>query len=99
MKHLIRQIKTRLTEFLKWLWLAVRKLIPRIISYHKNKVDIYHIISITPNRMHAWVNSSVGRIKKPTHAIPLSVRIAWNEKVEKEINSIELPFVAPHVGS
>ena len=95
MKHL----KNKIQAFLKWLWLCIRRptIIPKVISYHRNKVEIYEIISLTPGRMHAWVNSSVGRIKKQLKYVPKEAKIAWNQSVEKEINSIELPFVAPHV--
>ena len=95
MTHLLNSIK----NFIKWLWLGIRrpKLIPKIVSYHLNKVEIYSITSITPGRYHAWLESSVGRIRKPINQIPVHAKRKWNQEIERRINSTEIPFVLPTV--
>lgn len=42
-------------------------------------VEIYKVLAITPGRMRAWVNSSVGVIKKPNTAIPTRLLDAFGE--------------------
>lgn len=36
----------------------------------KKKVKIYEVLCITAGRHHAWVQSSVGKIRKPLGSIP-----------------------------
>ncbi len=57
MRFLLRKIK----EFINW-----------IIGLFKrsSSVAIYDVLAITPGRHRAWVNSSVGIIKKPNGSIP-----------------------------
>jgi hypothetical protein len=40
------------------------------------KVELYKVIKITAGRFHCWVDSNVGRIKKPNSAISEAL---WNE--------------------
>ena len=57
MKSLLRKIK----EFINW-----------IIGLFKRPsgLAIYEVLAITPGRNRAWINSSVGVIKKPNSSIP-----------------------------
>lgn len=57
MKFLLRKVK----EFINW-----------ILGLFKgsSSVAIYKVLAITPGRNRAWVNSSVGVIKKPNGSIP-----------------------------
>ena len=57
MKFLSRKIK----EFINWFLSLFRK---------TTGVAIYKVLAITPGRMHAWVDSSIGRIRKPLGSIP-----------------------------
>lgn len=57
MKFLLRKIK----EFINWVLGLFRK---------TTGVAIYDVLAITPGRMHAWVNSNIGRIRKPLGSIP-----------------------------
>jgi hypothetical protein len=34
------------------------------------KVKLYSVLSITPGKRHAWIDSSEGRIRKPINSIP-----------------------------
>ena len=47
-------------------------------------VAIYEVLAITPGRMHAWMKSSVGRIRKPLGSIPDAVLNAYidNQKIK-----------------
>ena len=71
MKFLLRKIK----EFINW-----------IIGLFRNPsgVAIYEVLAITPGRMHAWMKSSVGRIRKPLGSIPDAVLNAYidNQKIK-----------------
>jgi hypothetical protein len=57
MKFLLRKIK----EFINW----VLGLFQR-----SSGVAIYEVLAITPGRNRAWVNTSIGVIKKPNGSIP-----------------------------
>jgi len=57
MKFLLRKIK----EFINWILGLFKK---------ASGVVIYEVLAITPGRNRAWVNSSVGVIKKPNGSIP-----------------------------
>jgi len=57
MKFLLRKIK----EFINWFFGLFRK---------TTGVATYEVLAITPGRNRAWVNSSVGIIKKPNGSIP-----------------------------
>lgn len=56
MKFLLQKTK----EFIIWLFGLFRK---------TKGVTVYEVLAITPGRMHAWVESSVGRIRKPLGSI------------------------------
>lgn len=60
MKFLLRKVK----EFINWLIGLFRK---------PSGVSVYEVLTITPGRMHAWVNSNIGRIRKPLGSIPDAV--------------------------
>ena len=57
MKFLLKKIK----EFISWLFGLFKK---------SAGVAIYEVLAITPGRNRAWVNSSVGVLKKPNGSIP-----------------------------
>ena len=57
MKFLLRKIK----EFINWILGLFKK---------TSGVVIYEVLAITPGRNRAWVNTSVGVIKKPNGSIP-----------------------------
>lgn len=57
MKFLLRKVK----EFINWILGLFRR---------SSGVAIYEVLMITPGRMHAWVNSNIGRIRKPLGSIP-----------------------------
>jgi len=57
MKFLLIKIK----EFISWLLGLFKK---------STGITIYEVLAITPGRHRAWVNSSVGIIKKPNASIP-----------------------------
>lgn len=67
MKILLRKIE----EFINW-----------IIGLFKRSsgLSIYEVLAITPGRMHAWVNSSVGRIRKPLGSIPDAILNSYLNK-------------------
>jgi hypothetical protein len=53
--------------------LFLKKIIRWVLSFfveNKSKYDIYKIIKITPGGFHCWVDTSIGRIKKPSSKIP-----------------------------
>jgi hypothetical protein len=51
----------------------------------KKTAEIYKILSFTPQGKHAWVESSIGKIKKPIWAIPKDVLEAWKKETYIEI--------------
>ena len=57
MKFLLRKVN----EFINW-----------ILGLFKGSsgIAIYKVLAITPGRNRAWINSSVGVIKKPNGSIP-----------------------------
>lgn len=57
MKFLLRKIK----EFINWILGLFKR---------ASGVVIYEVLAITPGRNRAWVNTSVGVIKKPNGSIP-----------------------------
>ena len=57
MKFLLRKVK----KFINWILGLFRT---------SSGISIYEVLAITPGRNRAWVNSSVGVIKKPNTAIP-----------------------------
>lgn len=57
MKYLLIKIK----EFINWIIGLFRR---------SSSFAIYEVLAITPGRNRAWVNSSVGVIKKPNGSIP-----------------------------
>ena len=57
MKFLLRKIK----EFINWILGLFKK---------TSGIVIYEVLAITPGRCRAWVNTSVGVIKKPNGSIP-----------------------------
>lgn len=67
MKFLLRKIK----EFINW-FLGLFK--------RTSGVAIDEVLAITPGRMHAWVNSSVGRIRKPFGSIPDAILNSYLNK-------------------
>ena len=75
MKLLLRKIK----EFINWLFGLSRK---------PSGVSIYEVLAITPGRMHAWMESSVGRIRKPLESIPDTILNSY-------INSQKLKTMPP----
>lgn len=70
MKFLLRKIK----EFINYVLGLFRK---------TTGVAIYEVLAITPGRMHAWVDSSVGIIKKPNSAIPAKLLEAFGNYDKK----------------
>lgn len=58
---MINFIISKLKTFINW-----------IIGFFKKSrgVAIYEVLAITPGRNRAWVNTSVGVIKKPNGSIP-----------------------------
>lgn len=64
MKYLLRKVK----EFINWV-LGLFK--------ESSGIAIYKVLAITPGRMHAWVNSSVGVIKKPNGSIPSKLLVEF----------------------
>jgi len=64
MKYLLRKIK----EFINWILGLFKK---------SSGVAIYEVLAITPGRNRAWVNSSVGVIKKPNGSIPAKLLEAF----------------------
>ena len=67
MRFLLRKIK----EFINW-----------IIGLFKRSsgMALYEVLAITPGRMHAWVNSNIGRIRKPLGSIPDAILNAYLHK-------------------
>lgn len=57
MKFLLRKVK----EFINWIFGLFKE---------SSGIAIYEMLAITPGRNRAWVNSSVGVIKKPNGSIP-----------------------------
>ncbi len=57
MKFLLRKIK----EFINWIIGLFQR---------SSGVAIYEVLAITPGRNRAWVNTSIGMIKKPNGSIP-----------------------------
>jgi hypothetical protein len=57
MKFLLRKIK----EFINWLF---------GLFQHPSGITIFEVLAITPGRNRAWVNTSVGVMKKPNGSIP-----------------------------
>jgi hypothetical protein len=57
MKFLLRKIK----EFINWVLRFFQR---------SSGIALYEVLAITPGRNRAWVNSSVGVIKKPNGSIP-----------------------------
>ena len=57
MKYLLRKIK----EFINWILGLFKR---------TSGIAVYEVLAITPGRNRAWVNSSVGVIKKPNGSIP-----------------------------
>ncbi len=70
MKFLLRKIK----EFINW-----------IIGLFKRSsgIAIYEVLAITPGRYRAWVNTSVGIIKKPNASIPTRLLEAFGNYDKK----------------
>jgi hypothetical protein len=64
MKFLLRKIK----DFINW-----------ILGFFKrtSSIVIYEVLAITPGRNRAWVNTSVGVIKKPNGSIPAKLLEAF----------------------
>lgn len=52
--------------------LFLKKIIRKLSSFFgkKSKYEIYKIIKITPSGFYCWVDTSIGRIKKPSSKIP-----------------------------
>ncbi len=71
MKYLLRKIK----EFINWIIGLFKK---------SSGIAIYEVLAITPGRMHAWIESSVGRIRKPLGSIPDTILNSYieNEKLK-----------------
>lgn len=71
MKSLLRKIK----EFISWLIGLFRK---------PSGISIYEVLAITPGKMHAWMESSVGRIRKPLGSIPDTILNSYikNQKLK-----------------
>lgn len=67
MKFLLEKIKA----FINWLLGLFKR---------TSGVAIYEVLAITPGRMHAWVNSSVGRIRKPLGSIPDAILNSYLNK-------------------
>lgn len=67
MKFLLEKIKA----FINWLFGLFKR---------TSGVAIYEVLAITPGRMHAWVNSSVGRIRKPLGSIPDAILNSYLNK-------------------
>jgi len=67
MKYLLRKIK----EFINWIIGLFKK---------SSGMTIYEVLAITPGRMHAWVNSNIGRIRKPLGSIPDAILNAYLHK-------------------
>jgi hypothetical protein len=42
-----------------------------------SKVKIEKIIELTPNKMHAWVKTNIGVIRKPMSKIPDAIKQAY----------------------
>lgn len=57
MRFLLRKIK----EFINWITGLFKR---------SSGVAIYEVLAMTPGKNRAWVNSSVGLIKKPNGSIP-----------------------------
>lgn len=68
---MIKFLLTKIKDFIKW-----------ILGFFKKTsgVAIYEVLAITPGRMHAWVNSSVGRIRKPFGSIPDAILNSYLNK-------------------
>lgn len=56
MKFLLRKVK----EFINWIFGLFKE---------SSGIAIYEVLAITPGRNRAWVNTSVGVIKKPNGSI------------------------------
>ncbi len=70
MKFLLRKIK----EFINWIIGLFKK---------SSGVVIYEVLAITPGRNRAWVNTSVGVIKKPNTSIPTRLLEAFGNYDKK----------------
>ncbi len=70
MKFLLRKIK----EFIDWITGLFKR---------SSGIAIYEILAITPGRNRAWVNSSVGVIKKPNTSIPTRLLEAFGNYDKK----------------
>ena len=70
MRFLLRKIK----EFINWITGLFQR---------SSGVAIHEVLAITPGRMHAWVDSSVGIIKKPNASIPARLLEAFGNYDKK----------------
>ena len=62
--------------------------VSRVFFTKASGVSIYEVLAITPGRMHAWMESSVGRIRKPLGSIPDTILNSY-------INSQKLKTMPP----
>lgn len=79
LKFLLKIIRS----FLKGVAEAYQRVIKGVSMIFFTKasgVSIYEVLAITPGRMHAWVNSSVGRIRKPLGSIPDAILNSYLHK-------------------
>lgn len=77
---------------MKYLLIKIKEFVNWIIGLFKKSsgLAIYKVLAITPGRMHAWAESSVGRIRKPLGSMPDAILNAY---IDNQKLKAALPFL------